>query len=100
LTRDDSLHILFKTAGMLPRSTRMTVTAEAIIEIVAAESGLAREKLQPEATLAELDISSLDLASIAFEIEDRFNIEVAPEEISRELSLGGLVDHIAAIKPR
>lgn len=72
----------------------MPITIEAVAAIVSAESGVAPERLTPDTTLAELDISSLDFASVLFELEDHFKVEIAPEQISREISLSGLVDHI------
>jgi acyl carrier protein len=75
----------------------MPATVDQIVEIVSAEGGIAPEKLQPDITLAELDISSLDLASILFEMEDRFQVEIDPDTISREMSLSALVDHVNAL---
>ncbi|HEX7822500.1 MAG TPA: acyl carrier protein [Sphingobium sp.] len=75
----------------------MAATIDDIVEIVSAEGGIAPEKLLPDITLAELDISSLDLASILFEMEDRFKVEIDPEQISPEMSLGALVDHVNAL---
>lgn len=75
----------------------MPATVDQIVEIVSAEGGIAPEKLPPEITLAELDISSLDLASILFEMEDRFQVEIDPDTISREMSLSALVDHVNAL---
>lgn len=72
----------------------MTITMEAVAAIVSAESGIAPERLTPAVTLSELDISSLDFASILFELEDRFSVEIVPEQISRDISLAALVDHI------
>ncbi|MET0364458.1 MAG: acyl carrier protein [Sphingobium sp.] len=77
----------------------MTITIEAVAAVVSAESGIAPERLTPDTTLAELDISSLDFASILFELEDRFTVELVPEQISREISLSGLVDHINSLRP-
>lgn len=75
----------------------MAATVDEIIEIVSAEGGIAPEKLHSDVTLAELDISSLDLASMLFEMEDRFKVEIDPDRISREMSLAGLVDHVNAL---
>lgn len=77
----------------------MPITAEDIIEIIASEAGLAPDKLRPEATLSELDISSLDLASIIFTVEDKLGIEIQPEDFSRDLSVAGFVDQIRALSP-
>ena len=47
-----------------------------ILDIVAAESGVARERLVPDARLSDLDVASLDLVQAIFTIEERFNVEV------------------------
>lgn len=75
----------------------MAATIEMIVDIVSAEGGIAPEKLQPEITLAELDISSLDLASILFELEDRIKVEIDPTQIPLAMTLRGLVDHVNAL---
>lgn len=73
------------------------ITADAVREIVMAETGLSAERLTADATLAELDISSLDLASIVFEIEDRFDVEIAIDTLTPDLTFSELADRIAAL---
>ncbi|HEX7872920.1 MAG TPA: acyl carrier protein [Sphingobium sp.] len=75
----------------------MAATLDEVIGIVSAEGGIAPEKLRMDVTLAELDISSLDLASILFEMEDRFHVEIDPAQIPTEMNLGALVDHVNAL---
>lgn len=75
----------------------MPITQEAVMEIVTVETGIAPERLRPEATLAELDISSIDVVSIAFELEERFGVELDTEGLSADLTLAQLVDRIAAL---
>jgi acyl carrier protein len=75
----------------------MPITPDAILAIVVAETGLPAETLRPEATLGELDIASLDLVSIAFEIEDRFGIDVPAEDLKPDMTVAALVEHIRAL---
>lgn len=77
----------------------MPISSEDILAIVIKETGLAPEQLRPEATLPELDIASLDLVSIAFEIEDRFGVEMATENLAPDMTLGALIDHIQSLAP-
>lgn len=77
----------------------MPISHDAIVDIVVAETGLAPEKLRPDATLAELDIASLDLVSIAFEIEDRFGVEVSTDELKADMTVGALIDYLQALGP-
>lgn len=77
----------------------MSISPDAILDIVEVETGLPREKLRLDATLAELDIASLDLVSIAFEIEDKFGVELAPEELKPDMTFGALIEHIRLLGP-
>lgn len=77
----------------------MPISRDVIMEIVVAETGLAPEKLRPEATLAELDIASLDLVSIAFEIEDKFGVEIETDELKADMTVGTLIEYIQARGP-
>ncbi len=70
------------------------MTYDEIIALVSKETGLPEDRLVPEATLATLDISSLDLVSLLFEVEDRYGIEIQPEELSRETTLRQLLERI------
>jgi acyl carrier protein len=75
----------------------MTIPAEAIMSVVASEAGIDPARLDSTATLLELDIGSLDVASAVFELEDRFGIEVDPARIAPDWTLGEFVAHIQAI---
>jgi len=70
------------------------MTNDDILALIAQETGLSIERLQPDATLATLDISSIDLVSMLFELEDRYGIEIQPEELTREMTLRQLFDRI------
>ncbi|AIT82050.1 acyl carrier protein [Novosphingobium pentaromativorans] len=72
------------------------MTNEDIMTLIAQETGIAPEKLHPEATLTTLDISSIDLVSVLFEIEDRYGVEIQPEDIPPDSTLQQLIDRIAA----
>ena len=47
-----------------------------ILDVMAKETGVARERLAPNASLAALEIPSLDMVQAIFELESRFNIEI------------------------
>lgn len=44
--------------------------------IIAEKVGVEPEAIQPDTVLTELDIQSLDLAEIIFDLEDEFDIEI------------------------
>ena len=73
-------------------------TAE-ILDIVAAETAVPREKLVPTASVADLGIASLDLVQAIFALETRFGIDipVVTDRTGGEFeTVGDLVDHVLA----
>lgn len=76
------------------------MTHNDIIALIAKETGLPPERLRPDATIATLDISSLDLVSLLFEVEDRYGVEIQPEELSREMTLRQLLERIGVATPQ
>lgn len=76
----------------------MTDPREAeILEIVAKETGVERERLVPEAAIADLDIPSLDLVQAIFALESRYGVEipVVSERAGAEFAtVGDLVHHV------
>lgn len=76
------------------------MTYDDILALIAKETGLAPERLQPDATLETLDISSIDMVSMLFELEDRYGIEIQPEELAREMTLRQLFDRIGVAAPQ
>lgn len=47
-----------------------------VLDIIAEKGQVERDKLDPSAKLAELNISSLDVVEIVFALEEKFNIEI------------------------
>lgn len=72
------------------------MTHDEIVSLISKETGLPPDKLEPDTTLAALDISSLDLVSVLFELEDRFGVEIHPEDIPDDSTLQQLIDRISA----
>ncbi len=60
------------TANAWPQDPRV----QDILDIVAKETGIGKERLPPDATIASLDIASLDMVQAIFAIESRFDIEI------------------------
>lgn len=67
---------------------------EEILALIAQETGLPRQDLDMDAPLATLDISSIDMVSLLFEVEDRYGVEIEPDQIAPEMTLGQLVRRI------
>jgi acyl carrier protein len=73
-----------------------TPTADAILKAMRTELSVDPDRLTPDATLASLDLSSLDLVSAIFAVEDEFGVEVSQEEASRAVTLQDLIDMVIA----
>ena len=67
---------------------------EEILALIAQEPGLPRQDLDMDAPLATLDISSIDMVSLLFEVEDRYGVKIEPDQIAPEMTLGQLVRRI------
>ncbi|HEX3348967.1 MAG TPA: phosphopantetheine-binding protein [Acetobacteraceae bacterium] len=68
-----------------------------ILEIVAKETSVAKEKLVPEATIEELGIASLDMVQTIFAIESKYDVEipvVAEQQGQEFTTVGSLLSHV------
>lgn len=54
----------------------MTSVQQTTIRIIAEKAELDPAELKPETPLGQLDIQSLELAEIIFDLEDEFDIEI------------------------
>ena len=79
-----------------PRTSR-------ILDIVAKETFVDRERLLPDATIDELGIASLDIVQAVFAIESEFNIDIpiAGQGAGVEFStVKSLLDHVIGVMDR
>ena len=53
---------------------------QAVIDIIAKEGSVPREKIVLDATLQDLDVHSLDGVQIIFALEDKFDITVPDDQ--------------------
>ena len=70
-----------------------------ILDIVAKETSIERDRLTPGASIAELDIASLDMVQAIFAIESHFNVEIpvsADQDGGEFTTVGDLVKHVLA----
>lgn len=67
-----------------------------LFEVIAQEALVDREKLSRDAKLEDLGIASLDVISILFEVEERFDIHVEEDELKDCVTLGDLMDKVKA----
>lgn len=67
-----------------------------ILDIIAANSGIDRAKLQLDTTLDELGITSLKLIEAVFDIETKYDVEISTDGIlmTPDIALGGLIQRV------
>lgn len=78
----------------------MDDVAPKIIEILKKHMKEPRDDITLETKLEELDIESLDLALIVFDIEETFNIEIpynANEEMDDFKTVGSVAERVKAL---
>jgi len=69
----------------------MSLSPDSILDVVAQEALVDRDKLAPDATLDSLGIASLDVISIVFALEDRFGIVLEPSEFEAVRTVSDVV---------
>jgi acyl carrier protein len=82
-------------AGAAPAPDRGS--AAEILDILARETGVAAERLRPEARLEDLEIESLDMMQAVFALETRYDISIplpADQAIGADLTLGAFIERI------
>ncbi|MEO0618754.1 MAG: phosphopantetheine-binding protein [Pseudomonadota bacterium] len=78
----------------------MSDVAPKIIEILKKHMKEPRDDIGLDTKLEDLDIESLDLAMIVFDIEDSFGIEIpynANEEVEDFKTVGSVVERVSAL---
>lgn len=74
-----------------------------LLDIVADEALIDREKLVPGATLADVGLDSVGVVSVIFAVEEKFGIEIAEDAFADVSNLRQFLDVIEAMiaaKPR
>ena len=72
-------------------------TSDALREILDENFGIPAERLQPDTTLAELEIDSLAVIEVLFAVEERFGITVPAAPASSSQSLQTFGDIVAYV---
>ena len=71
---------------------------QTVIDIIAKEGSVPRDKIALDATLAELDVHSLDGVQIIFALEDKFDITVPDDQTQHATgTVRQLIDGVAAL---
>jgi acyl carrier protein len=72
----------------------MTVTEPELLDLIAKEAIIDRDKLLREATLGDLGISSLDVITMLFELEERYGVVIEEGDMPKMETLGEMVDFL------
>ena len=82
---------------MNPDSADQQSLIDGIIEVIAAEGMIPREKIQDDATIDSLGLKSIDLVMILTAIEEKFDVYIPMDgAFSEAKDLKGLVEAIAS----
>jgi acyl carrier protein len=72
----------------------MKVTEAALLDMIAEEALIERDSLAREATLSDLGISSLDVITLLFELEEKFGVVIEEGDMPQMMTLGEMVDFL------
>ena len=72
----------------------MKATEAELLDLIAKEAIIDREKLTREATLEDLGISSLDVISMLFELEEKYGVVIEEGDMPQMTTLGEMVDFL------
>lgn len=73
-----------------------TLSADDILNLISEEVPIDRDKLDPSATLESLDIASLDMISVMFALEDKYNVVVEQDDVKDAKTLDDFVKIVQA----
>jgi acyl carrier protein len=72
----------------------MKVTEEQLLDLISEEAIVTRDRLVRDAPLEDLGITSLDVITTVFELEERFGVVVEADEVRDFKTLGEMVDFL------
>jgi acyl carrier protein len=80
----------------------MATLDDELVDLIAGEALIDREKLVRGATLADLGLDSVDVISIIFAVEEKYAVEVPQDAFAATVNLGEFLDALKAVveKPR
>jgi acyl carrier protein len=72
-------------------------TLEILADILARDYCVARDQIQPEATLETLGLDSLSLLELMFKIEDRYKVKITEDTPTNLLTVSDVVRYIDSL---
>jgi acyl carrier protein len=72
-------------------------TLDTLVDILARDYCVAREQIQPEATLDTLGLDSLSVLELMFKIEDRYNVKITGDTPTDLRTVSDVVRYIDSL---
>lgn len=72
----------------------MKATESELLDLIAQEAIIDRSRLVRDATLEDLGISSLDVISMLFELEEKYGVIIEEGDMPQMSTLGEMVDFL------
>jgi acyl carrier protein len=72
----------------------MNSIADECIALIAKQKSIAPDQIRPESTFDELALDSLDRVSLAFDIEEKYDIEIPEEKLGKIKTVKDMVTGI------
>ena len=72
----------------------MRITEPELLDLIATEAIVDRELLVRDAVLEDLGVSSMDIMTTLFELEERYDVTIEGTELPPIKTLGDLVDFL------
>ena len=72
----------------------MKATEDELLALISQEAIIDRDKLTREATLGDLGISSLDVITTLFELEERYGVVIEEGDMPQMTTLGEMIDFL------
>jgi acyl carrier protein len=72
-------------------------TLDTLVDILARDYCVAREQIEPEATLETLGLDSLSLLELMFKIEDRYKVKITGDTPTDLLTVSDVVRYIDSL---
>ncbi|WP_297692470.1 phosphopantetheine-binding protein [Phenylobacterium sp.] len=72
----------------------MKATESDLLDLISKEAIIDREKLTRDATLEDLGISSLDVISMLFELEETYGVVIEEGDMPQMSTLGEMLDFL------
>jgi len=80
----------------------MATLDDELLDLISQEALIDRAKLTREATLSDIGLDSVDVVSVVFAVEEKYEVEIAEDAFKDTANLGQFLDIIEAVieKPK